>query len=179
MRITSGKHKGRVLYAPTSLPVRPTTDFAKQALFNILTNTIDLKKICFLDLFAGTGNISYEMASRGCNSITCVDLQADCINYIKETAFKLNINGIACYTTDVAHFLKSNTNKFDVIFADPPFDFEKIIEIPNWIFESKVLAKNGIFILEHFSKIKFTNYSELYNERNYGKLNFSFFKSPT
>src|SRR3990172_1832402 len=121
LRIISGLHKGRKLYPPAFLPVRPTTDFSKTALFNILANHFDFEKIGVLDLFTGTGSISFEFASRGCTSITSVDADQGCVKYVRETAAILNFPFIQAVKSDVFRFIESCTGRFDVIFAGPPY----------------------------------------------------------
>src|SRR5690606_9887576 len=133
MRIISGKHKGRRLTAPKKLPVRPTTDLAKEALFNIVNNNYYFEDIAFLDLFAGTGNISYEFSSRGCNKITAVDADYGCIQFIGKTAKELDLD-IQVIKSDVFKFLEKAKMEADIIFADPPYDFSdeqfgKIVEL--------------------------------------------------
>lgn len=122
MRIISGKYRGKRLNAPTSLPVRPTTDFAKEALFNLLNNYFNIDAITALDLFAGTGNISYELGSRGCQDITSVDMHSGCVNFIATTAQSINLP-IQVLRRDVIQFLQKSFKTYDFIFADPPYEF--------------------------------------------------------
>lgn len=176
MRIISGTHKGKRLIAPKSLPVRPTTDFAKEALFNILTHRIDFDSITFLDLFAGTGNISYEFASRGCEDIICVDGNFGCVKYIQKIAEELDFN-IQTVKSDVFKYVKAATRSFDVIFADPPYDFnvERLESLVQTILEKRLLTEEGVIIIEHTKHndlSKITNFSEA---RRYGGTVFSFF----
>lgn len=176
MRIISGKYKGKRLIAPKKLPVRPTTDFAKEALFNILNNRLEFTEITLLDLFAGTGNISFEFASRGTQHIIAVDSHFACVKYISKIAEELSfpINAIK---SDVIKYLSSSTSKFDVIFADPPYkieqlDFENLI---SKVFINKLLTEDGFFIIEH-SKHTDLSHSEYFREaRRYGGSVFSFF----
>tara|TARA_R110002012_G_scaffold297023_1_gene494775 strand:- start:195 stop:731 length:537 start_codon:yes stop_codon:yes gene_type:complete len=178
MRIISGEFKGRRLTAPKKLPVRPTTDMAKEALFNIINNTFYFDAISVLDLFSGTGNISYEFASRGTEDITSVDENYGCIKYINETAdsFEMYIN---TFKSDVYKFLEQHTKSYDIIFADPPYDFtlEQFSKIPELIFSQKLLKKDGLLIVEHS---KYTKLEEL-NHFNYSKIYggncFSFFSN--
>lgn len=177
MRIISGKYKGKRLIAPKKLPVRPTTDFAKEALFNILNNRVSFSKVTFLDLFAGTGNISFEFASRGNNIITAVDADYGCIQYIKKISEELGFE-ITTIKTDVFSFLDKSKQTFDVIFADPPYDFDsgQFERIVNLVFENNLLNENGFLIIEHS---KHTDLSKLHNyseSRRYGGSVFSFFQ---
>ena len=179
MRIISGEFKGRRITAPKQLPVRPTTDMAKEALFNILNNLYYLDDISVLDLFAGTGNISYEFASRGCPEITAVDTDYGCVKFINETSasFEMPIKTIKA---DVFKFLKSHTQAYTIIFVDPPYDFSlaQFTEIATSVFENKLLNQNGILIIEHS---KHTNLSEVEHfaySKHYGGNVFSFFELP-
>lgn len=177
MRIISGTHKGRRLTAPKNLPVRPTTDFAKEALFNILRNRIYFDEIAVLDIFAGTGNISFEFASRGVPAITSVDSHQGCVQYIEKITqeFEFPIQAIR---SDVSKFLESTSNKSDIIFADPPYDFDvsEFKLIVDTIFERDLLNDEGVIIIEHSKLIDLSelqNFSEL---RKYGGSAFSFFE---
>ena len=177
MRIVSGEFKGRRITAPKKLPVRPTTDMAKEALFNILNNQYYLNDISVLDLFAGTGNISYEFASRGTTNITCVDQDYGCIKFINETAnsFEMPIQTIK---SDVFKFLEKTTQQATIIFADPPYEFslENFSKIPELVFKNNLLEEDGVLIVEHS---KHTDLSELENyshSKSYGGNMFSFFK---
>lgn len=177
MRIISGKYKGRRIVAPKNLPVRPTTDMAKEALFNILNNYFNFTNLKILDLFSGTGNISYEFASRGADAIISVDADFGCVNFIKKTAkeFEMDITPIK---SDVFKFLEKNKSEYDIIFADPPYgleqkDFEKIVDL---VFENNLLSKDGMMILEHS---KYTNLEKKENftfGKTYGGSVFSFFE---
>lgn len=177
MRIISGKYKGRRLIAPKKLPVRPTTDFAKEALFNILNNHFYFPEISLLDLFSGTGNISYEFASRGCMQITAVDADYGCTSFIKRTARELDFN-ITCLKSDVYKFLDKWKTPATIVFADPPYDFsdEDFTKISELIFSKALLLNNGYLIIEHS---KHTNLSILPNfsySKSYGGCVFSFFE---
>lgn len=177
MRIISGKYKGKRLVAPKKLPVRPTTDFAKEALFNILNNRIDFQESSLLDLFAGTGNISYEFASRGTQAITSVDQHYGCVKYINQTAGELDFS-IDTVKADVLKYLSASSLKFDVIFADPPYsleqsDFEEII---NKVFDNKILNQDGFLIIEHSKHTDLSNSEYFKDARRYGGSVFSFFE---
>lgn len=178
MRIISGKYKGKRLTAPKTLPVRPTTDFAKEALFNILNNKISFNETKFLDLFAGTGNISFEMASRGTKHITAVDADFGCIKYIQKISDELDF-GIHTIKTDVYSYLDKNNQVFDVIFADPPYDFsfEQFNKICSSIFENNLLNPEGILIIEHSKHTDLSSIENFSEARKYGGSKFSFFHS--
>lgn len=177
MRIISGKHKGRHINAPKKLPVRPTTDMAKEALFNILSNRYYLVDIQVLDLFAGTGNISYEFASRGTEHITCIDMDYGCIRFISKTSEELGF-GITTIKSNVFSYLEKSRIKADVIFADPPYnmsieDFTKINEL---VFKNKLLLENGVLIIEHAKETDLSNLEHFSEIRKYGGCTFSFFE---
>ncbi|MCP4054082.1 MAG: 16S rRNA (guanine(966)-N(2))-methyltransferase RsmD [Mesoflavibacter sp.] len=177
MRIISGKYKGRKLVAPKKLPVRPTTDMAKEALFNILNNQYYFDEISVLDLFAGTGNISYEFASRGTENITCVDQNYGCIKYINETAesFEMSINTIK---SDVFSFLENHQQPYTIIFADPPYEFpvEEFAKIPELVFQNNLLEEDGLLILEHSKHTDLSGLSQYSHSKSYGGNMFSFFE---
>jgi 16S rRNA (guanine(966)-N(2))-methyltransferase RsmD len=178
MRIISVKFKSRRLQAPKNLPVRPTTDMAKEALFNILNNTYYFQEIAVLDLFAGTGNISYEFASRGTENITAVDSHFGCVKYINSIAKELDSN-INTFKSDVYKFLEKNNAKYDVIFADPPYDFEveKFEEIVRLVFENELLTEEGVLVIEHSKHTNLTENLHLNYQKKYGGNMFSFFKN--
>lgn len=175
MRIIGGRFKGKLIKLPKDLPVRPTTDFAKEALFNILSNIIDFDNLQVLDLFSGTGHISLEFASRGNNSITSVDKNFKCIEFLRSISKELNLE-ISVLKTDVFDFLKKCSLKFDIIFADPPYDLIDISKIHELVFQSNLLSKNGLLIIEHGPKTKLINLKGFEQLRKYGNVNFSFFK---
>lgn len=177
MRIITGIYKSRKIQAPRNLPVRPTTDMAKESLFNILNNSYYFDAIKVLDLFAGTGNISYEFASRGTEDITCVDDHYGCIKFINETAanFEMPIKTIK---SDVYTFLENAVQKFDVIFADPPYDFsqEQFAEIASLVFKNELLEEDGILVIEHSKHTDLTQEPGFSYSKNYGGSVFSFFE---
>jgi 16S rRNA (guanine(966)-N(2))-methyltransferase RsmD len=175
MRIISGKFKRRVISPPGNLPVRPTTDMAKESLFNILGNYFDFENKTVLDLFAGTGNISYEFVSRGCSYVTAVDKDLGCIKFINQTSEKLQMSELSTVKLDVFHFISSTKNKYDIIFADPPYDLANIADISNLIFEKQLLNQDGWLIVEHPAEINFAESLHFYEHRKYGRVNFSFF----
>ncbi len=175
MRIISGIHRGRKFTPPNNIPTRPTTDIAKEGLFNILNNNIDYSQVSFLDLFAGTGNISYEMASRGCTDITSIDRFPTCIKFIERMIEKLNIEGMRVVQADVFEFLKNNKNKYNLIFAGPPYGMDNLDDLPDIIFDTDTLAEDGIFVLEHNPNHNFEADKRMRHMRNYGQTIFSFF----
>jgi len=148
VRIISGKHKGKILSAPKKLPVRPTTDMAKEALFNILESRyyLDTKKV--LDLFSGTGNIAFEFASRGCENITAIDKNFHCNQFIMQTADDLEFN-INVKKMDCLDFLEKTKSNYDIIFADPPYDYEHYKKLKDIIFSKNLVEKDGCLIIEH------------------------------
>lgn len=176
MRIISGTHKGRNIIAPGNLPVRPTTDFAKEALFNILQHQLELSALDALDLFSGTGNITYELASRGCTKITAVDNNSRCCAFIKKTAENLGLDHIMVIKDDVFRFLKNNTHHYDLIFADPPYDLPETSSIPAMVMERALLNENGLLIVEHGKQLDLSSHKGFYEKRNYGNVHFSFFR---
>jgi len=179
MRIISGKYRGKRLIAPKTLPVRPTADMHKEALFNILANQFDFEEIKVLDLFSGTGNIAYEFASRGTKDIVCVDAHYACIKYIDKTARELEFP-IISIKSDSLKYLDKTLNNFDIIFADPPYDIDIQIlaELHKNVFEQKLLTNKGMFILEHHYKTKIPTQEYLVDQRQYGGTVFSFFQYP-
>lgn len=173
MRIIGGIHKGKTINVKKGLDVRPTTDFAKEALFNILANKIDFENLEVLDLFSGTGNIAFEFASRGAN-VSCVDKNYECTGFISFTARNLNLN-ISVLKSDVFKFLKANSQKYDLIFADPPYDLENIPEIHQLIFQNNLLKEGAWLIIEHGPATKLNELPHFIEHRKYGNVNFSFF----
>lgn len=177
MRIIGGKLKGIRLSPPKKLPVRPTTDMAKEALFNILENKLDIEKLKVLDLFSGTGNISLEFASRGAKQIISVDINFGCIAYLKTTSKELDLPQISTFKSDVFKYLNSETEKYDLIFADPPYEISKIPEIAKIVFDKQLLTEDGILIIEHQSMQNLGNHPNFVEKRKYGYSTFSFFKN--
>ena len=178
MRVIGGTHRSRQFHIPENLGIRPTTDFAKEALFNILQNRIDFTGLNVLDLFGGSGSMSYEFASRGCTSITTVEKNMKICLFIRGTCSHFKLENIKVIKADVFGFLKSCTDSFDIIFADPPFKLENIERIPALVFEKNLLKENGMLIVEHPAEAKFTGIKELLETRDYGTVNFSIFTSP-
>ena len=176
MRIISGKYKGRRIDASNKVIARPTTDFAKEGLFNLLNNRIDFEDIIVLDLFSGTGSISIEFISRDCREAIAIELSEKNGAYIRKACQELKIDNLTLIKTDVFKFLPSCKTKFDVIFADPPYELKNLTEIPDLIFKYDLLKENGILILEHSAKNKFETHPRFNFHRNYGNVNFSFFE---
>ena len=177
MRIISGKYKGRRISAPTNITARPTTDFAKEGLFNLLNNRIDFEDIDVLDLFAGTGGISIEFVSRNCRTVISIEQNDRHCNFIRKVCNELEISNLSLMKTDVFKFVDSCRTQFDMIFADPPYELDKIAEIPDLIFRHKLLKADGLFVLEHSAKQSFQNHANFVDHRNYGNVNFSFFEN--
>lgn len=175
MRIISGKYKGRKIEPPGKLPVRPTTDFAKEGLFNVLTNMVNFEETEALDLFAGTGNISFELISRGCISVLAVEQNYNCVKFINSMSEKLNEINVRTQSSDVFRFLGFATRSFDLIFADPPFELDNAKLLPGIIFERKLLKPGGLLIIEHSERIDYSVMPHFTQTRHYGKVNFSFF----
>jgi 16S rRNA (guanine966-N2)-methyltransferase len=177
MRIIGGRLKGLRLNPPKNLPVRPTTDLAKEALFNILQNKIEFEDIRVLDLFSGTGNISMEFASRGAAQVIAVDRSIHCVRYLKDTARQHGLTNIKTFKDDVFKYLQLETDQYDLIFADPPYDLNQIPEIPKIIFDKKLLLPGGLLIVEHQSMQNLSNHPAFAEQRKYGHSSFSFFNN--
>jgi 16S rRNA (guanine966-N2)-methyltransferase len=175
VRIISGTYKGRVITAPSGLPSRPTTDFAKTGLFNMINFRYKFDKINALDLFAGTGNISYEFISRHCKSVIAVDENFNCIKFIRKVVADFNMKQITAVRADVFEFIKKCNQQFDIIFADPPFELKNYDELIDAIFEKNLVNAKGTLILEHLSKNHFAGHKYFSEERKYGNVAFSFF----
>ncbi|WP_394749679.1 RsmD family RNA methyltransferase [Spongiimicrobium salis] len=180
MRIISGQYKGRRITAPKKLPVRPTTDMAKEGLFNILNNSFYFDEISVLDLFAGTGNISYEFASRGAEHIICVDAHYGCIKFIDQIATQLEAN-ITAIKSDVFSYLEKTQKKHDIIFADPPYALpeEDFSKISHWVFKNQLLKEEGVLIIEHSKHTDLSHLDYFSSSRKYGGSVFSFFSIST
>ena len=175
MRIIGGRLKGLRLNPPANLPVRPTTDQAKEALFNILYNQFDFENLKVLDLFSGTGNISLEFASRGVQEIYSVDRDFGCINYLRVLVKQYDLSAIKPIKSDVFKYLEMETEKFDLIFADPPYDLPQINMIAAKVLDRNLLNPEGYLIIEHPSMKKLDNHPLFLEQRQYGSSSFSFF----
>jgi 16S rRNA (guanine966-N2)-methyltransferase len=176
LRIISGSHRGRQINPPKGLPVRPTTDLAKESLFNILVNKVDLEDISVLDLFAGTGNISLEFGSRGAQSIVAVELNFKCTEFIRKSASEMGFSNLFVVKANAFNYLKSVKRKFDVIFADPPYEMTEVDLLPGLVFNHKLLNEDGLLIIEHDSSHHFNDHIAFLEERQYGKVHFTFFR---
>ncbi|MDR2652437.1 MAG: RsmD family RNA methyltransferase [Prevotellaceae bacterium] len=176
MRIISGSHKGRNIVPPRNFNARPTTDFAKENLFNILNNIIDIAESEVLDLFAGTGSISFEFASRGAKKIDTVELNSVHHAFIWQTARKLGFEQIHAIKNNALRFISFCSATYDIIFADPPYEMPDIDKIPDDIFKHNLLKDNGLLIIEHSNKYDFGNHPRFYDKRHYGSVNFTFLK---
>lgn len=174
MRIISGKFKGRRLTAPSNLPVRPTTDYAKESLFNILNNNFYFEDLAILDCFSGTGNVSYEFLSRGVKSVDALDANFNCVSYQKKIKEELKCENFNPMKQDVFKALKSIPEPYDIVFCDPPYDLPNIPEIADLVFKKELLKEDGWLIIEHSKATSFqhSNYKET---RKYGNVNFSIF----
>lgn len=177
MRIISGTHKSRRIIAPNNLPTRPTTDYAKEALFNLIDNEFNIEDAEVLDLFAGIGGITFEFASRGVKQIVCVDQHPGCVNFIKKTTMELEFSQIRVLKNDAYRYLKKCDSKFKIIFADPPYDQKNINRIPEIVFEKNLLKENGMLILEHDRNWDFSNTPNFSFHKKYSNVNFSFFET--
>lgn len=175
MRIIAGNLRGRRLNPPQNLPVRPTTDMARESLFNILNNYVDYEDCSVMDLFAGTGAVSLEFVSRGAKEVTSVDINAQCTDFIKQSAQQFGIRNLHVVRADVFDMMKRLNRKFDIVFADPPYSLEGLATLPDMIFERQALTDDGIFILEHPREFSFEEHPHFWQHRNYGKVNFTFF----
>jgi len=175
LRIIGGIHRGKQLLPPKNLPVRPTTDFAKEGLFNILNNKLDFEDLTVLDLFCGTGNITFEFASRGAKKIISIDSHTPCLNYIKDTSKQLQFKTIFTERADVFTFLAKSHGTYDLVFADPPYDLPSIEKIYDLVIEKKLLNTDGILIIEHGKETDLSSKSYFVECRKYGNVHFSFF----
>jgi len=175
LRIISGKYRSRRIKAPKSIKARPTTDFAKESLFNIISNKYELEKVQVLDLFSGTGNISYEFGSRGAKSILAVDIAYSSQKFISAMADEMELP-IQTVKANVFRFLGKHTGKYDIIFADPPYSHKDVSTIPQLIYDRNLLKPKGILIVEHDKQIDFSEEERFLELRKYGKVNFSFFE---
>lgn len=177
MRVIGGTLKGRRFYPPFLAPTRPTTDFSKEALYNILYNVWDFEGLKFLDLFAGTGGHSYEFVSRGAAKAVAVDAFGESVEYIRKTAAEFKIEDrLTVVQTDVFRFIETCNDEFDIVFAGPPYKLETLDTIPDRIFEKGLIPKGGWLILEHNPDHDFTNHPKFIDLRKYGTTYFSFFE---
>lgn len=176
MRIVSGKFRGRTIDPPRNLRARPTTDFAKENLFNVLSNLIDYAECDVLDLFAGTGSISYEFASRGARSVTAVELNPVHHRFIRQTADTLGIDNLYAVKANAFLYLRNASKQFDIVFSDAPYDLERADDIINLVLGGSVLRDGGLLIFEHSKKKDFATHPDFWQLRSYGSVHFSLFK---
>ena len=176
MRIVSGKYKGRTINPPRNLRARPTTDFAKENLFNVLGNLVDFEECDVLDLFGGTGSISYEFASRGAKSVTTVEINPVHYEFIRRTARELQFENFYPVKANVFRYIKTCPKQFDLIFSDAPYDLEGLDEIVDGVMSGDLLREEGIFVFEHSKKLDFSQHAGFWQLRSYGSVQFSFFK---
>lgn len=175
MRIITGQYKGRHFDIPRSFKARPTTDFAKENLFNVLNGYIDFDGITALDLFSGTGSISLELVSRGCARVVSVEADRDHHAFISQCLKKFGTDACTPIRGDVFRFLKSCRQQFDFIFADPPYALKELPQIPDLVFQKDILAPEGIFVFEHGKDNDFSSHPRFVEHRAYGSVNFSIF----
>ena len=175
MRIITGKYKGRHFDIPRSFKARPTTDFAKENIFNVLMQYVDFEDAQALDLFSGTGSISLELVSRGCKQVVSVEMDRDHHRFIQECLKKLNTDKCVPIRGDVFRFLKSCKQQYDFIFADPPYALKELPQIPDIIFERQLLKDEGLFVFEHGKDYDFSDHPHFLEHRSYGSVNFTLF----
>ena len=177
MRIITGKYKGRHFDIPRTFKARPTTDFAKENIFNVLTGYLDFDGTTALDLFSGTGSITLELLSRGCSQVVSVELDRDHHRFIQQCVQKLGAApDVQCIRSDVFRFVKGCHRQFDFIFADPPYALPQLPQIPDLIFERDILAPDGLFVFEHGKDNDFSAHPRFVEHRQYGSVNFSLFR---
>lgn len=175
MRIISGKYKGRHIPVRKNFSARPTTDFAKENLFNILNNQFDFEELEVLDLFSGTGSISYEFASRECLKVVSIEKDFRSFDFIRKTIAEMKFDSIKAIKSDVFKFLQKCNDSFDIVFADPPYDLGNLDTIPEEVFKAKILKPEGWLVLEHGKKHQFNDNQHLIDVRSYGSVQFSIF----
>jgi 16S rRNA (guanine(966)-N(2))-methyltransferase RsmD len=176
VRIISGKYRGKQIIPAKDFSARPTTDFAKESLFNILGNQFDFEDIEVLDLFAGTGSISYEFASRGALRVDSIEMSPKYAGFIQKTASELKFDQLNVHRANVFQFIKRISSKYDIVFADPPYDLEGVDTLPALLLAQDALKEGGVFILEHSAKLNFSDNPRIIDHRNYGSVNFTFFR---
>lgn len=176
MRIIGGKLKGKVILPPAGYQARPTTDFAKEGLFNILDNEYEFEDLKVLDLFGGTGSIAFEFASRGAARVYCVEMARENASFIKTEAQRLGLSNVTMVRDNVFDFLPICREHFDLVFADPPYALEGLEKLPDLVFSADILYPERYFILEHGDEHSFVNHPRFVKERHYGRVHFSFFE---
>ena len=177
MRIITGKYKGRHFEIPRTFKARPTTDFAKESIFNVLIQYVDFDEAVALDLFSGTGSITLELISRGCSQVVSVEMDRDHHRFITDCLKKLGTDVCIPLRGDVFRFLKSCHQQFDFIFADPPYALKELASISDLVFEKDILKPDGIFVLEHGKDNDFSSHPNFVEHRSYGSVNFSLFRA--
>lgn len=175
MRIIGGKLKGRTVNLPSTYAARPTTDFAREGLFNILDNEYEFEDLKVLDLFGGTGTVSFEFASRGAARVYCVEMARENASFIKNEAARLGLGNVTMVRDNVFDFLPVCREKFDIVFADPPYALEGVENLPDKVFARDIIHPGGYFILEHSGDHSFSGHPYFVKERSYGRVHFSFF----
>lgn len=178
MRIISGKFGRRRFDVPTNISARPTTDFARENIFNVLGNLTDPEGLSALDLFGGTGAVTFEFLSRGCSRVTIVENAAVQQRFIAKVARELDVDNLTIVRGDALKYIRAATEPFDIVFADPPYNHPRFGEIPTMILESRLLAPGSIFIMEHSGKFDFSSLPHFDQHRAYGSVNFSIFIIP-
>jgi 16S rRNA (guanine966-N2)-methyltransferase len=176
VRIVGGAYRGRKIAVSKDFDSRPTTDFAREALFNIMSNHFDYEDCNVLDLFSGTGSISFEFVSRGCREIDLVDSNIRSVQFISKVATELGMKGIHAVKMDIFRFIPICRKKFNIIFADPPYNLKNLQEIPALVLSHQLLLPEGWFIMEHGKGNNFKNHPQFFDERHYGSVHFSFFR---
>lgn len=175
MRIIGGRYQRRLINPPPGLPVRPTTDKAKEALFNILHNHFDFETVRVLDLFSGTGSISFEFASRGAEEVVAIEKNYQCVRFMNKVKQELDLNNLNVIKSDVFRFLEWCKTPYDIIFADPPYNMQQTKMLPDIVFDRKLLLDDGWLIIEHPSEFVFDNHAQFLRKRKYSRVHFSFF----
>lgn len=178
MRVITGKYKGRRFDVPRTFKARPTTDFAKENLFNVLRSYIDFEETTALDLFGGTGSITLELLSRGCPQVTTVEKDRQHYMFIRAVLHELNDDAANLLQGDALKFIERCRQPFELVFADPPYILPELPELPERILKSDCLKAGGLFILEHGKNYNFSHLPEFLEHRAYGSVNFSFFRKP-
>jgi 16S rRNA (guanine966-N2)-methyltransferase len=176
LRIISGTYKGRYIPVPTSFKARPTTDFAREGLFNVLANTYDFNDLMVLDLFAGTGSIGLEFVSRGAERVDLVEINTRTTSFLLRTTRKLGIDNVRVIRSDVSNYLRQCRTQYDLVFADPPYDLDIIPTLPELVLNAGILVKDGWFILEHGKNNSFIHHTQFQELRKYGSVHFSIFE---
>lgn len=178
MRIIGGTLKGKTIWPPQGYSARPTTDYARESLFNILDNEYEFDDLKVLDLFGGTGAVSYEFSSRGVGHVWCVEMNRDNASFIRSEAARLGIDNISVVHSNVFDFLPICTQKFDIVFADPPYALDGLEQLPDKVLASGILHPSSYFILEHGVEHKFSGHPLFVKEKVYGRVHFTFFETP-